>query len=216
MSNQVYILLDRSGSMDTMWKEALDGINSYVEKLSDTGAEVTLAAFDAGPGITTFGGSGLNTYSNLSYDIIRKTKASDWKPVTREDVTPRGGTPLLDAAGRIIQTMMDSKAERAILVVVTDGYENASTKYKASEIKEMTKQLTTKYGYDTVFIGANFDGIGDVISQNFGINDAGKFMSSSVRGFGAAMNASAAATANYLATGQEVKYSAEDKTKAKA
>lgn len=29
MKNKVYILLDRSGSMQTMWKEALNGINGY-------------------------------------------------------------------------------------------------------------------------------------------------------------------------------------------
>lgn len=199
MSNKVYILLDRSGSMETMWKEAIDGINSYVEKLYGTQSDVVLAAFDTN-----------------GYEVIRNTTTSSWKPISRDDVSPRGGTPLLDSAGRIMWNMMDSKAERAILVVVTDGHENSSSKFKASEIKEMTKQLTTKFGYDTVFIGANFDGIQDVMTQNFGINDSGKFMASSVRGFGNAMGATAAATANYLHTGQAVSYTAEDKIKAKA
>jgi len=199
MTNRVNILLDRSGSMETMWKEALDGINSYVEKLSDTGAEVVLAVFDT-----------------QSYEVIRRCMASAWKPITSEDVTPRGGTPLLDAAARTIHNMIDSKAERAILVVVTDGYENASIKYKASEVKELTKLLTTKYNYDTVFIGANFDGINDVMTQNFGINDAGKFMGTSVRGFGEAMKSTAEQTANYLHTGAAASYSADDKAKAKS
>lgn len=199
MSNKIYILLDRSGSMETMWKEALDGINSYVEKLHDTKADVVLAAFDTN-----------------GYEVIRNTTTNSWKPISREDVSPRGGTPLLDSAGRIMWNMMDSKAERAILVVVTDGHENSSTKFKATEIRQMTNQLTTKFGYDTVFIGANFDGIQDVMTQNFGINDAGKFMASSVRGFSSAMGTTAVATANYLHTGQAVSYNAEDKLKAKA
>lgn len=207
MNNQVYILLDRSGSMETMWKEALEGINNYVEKLYGTGADVTLAAFDTGS---------MYAVGGMNYEVIRKTNTANWKPITREDVSPRGGTPLLDAAGRIIQTMIDSKAERAILVVVTDGYENASTKFNATEIKNMTKQLTTKYGYDIVFIGANFDGIGDVMSQNFGINDAGKFMQTSVRGFTDAMNSTATVSANYLHTGAAASYTAEDKLKAKS
>lgn len=207
MTNQVYILLDRSGSMQTMWKEALEGINNYVEKLYGTGAEVTLAAFDTGSMYATGG---------MNYEVIRKTNTANWKPVTVEDVQPRGGTPLLDAAGRIMQSMMDSKAERAILVVVTDGEENASSKFNVTEIKEMTKQLTTKYGYDTVFIGANFDGIQSVMQGNFGINDAGKFMATSVRGFAAAMNSTAAVSANYLHTGAAASYTAEDKLKAKS
>lgn len=201
MSNKIYILLDRSGSMETMWTEALNGINSYVEKLYDTDSEVMLSVFDSAPD---------------GYQVIRNASTKNWKPITREDVLPRGGTPLLDAAGRIMWSMMDSKAERAILVVVTDGHENASTKFKAAEIKDMTKKLTTIYGYDTVFIGANFDGIQDVMTQSFGVMDTGKFMASSIKGFDNAMGATAAATANYLSTGRGVSYSADDKLKAKA
>lgn len=199
MTNKVFILLDRSGSMQTMWTEALKGINSYVEKLAGTGADVVLAAFDS-----------------TGYEVIRNTNVANFRPITSEEVKPNGGTPLLDAAGRMMWQMMDSKAERAILVVVTDGEENASTKFKATEIKEMTRQLTTKYGYDTVFIGANFDRIQDVMTANFGINDAGKFMQTSVRGFSYAMNSTAHATANYLNTGASASYTAEDKTLAKS
>lgn len=199
MKHKIFILLDRSGSMASMWNEALNGINSYVEKLSSNNAEVMLAAFDSG-----------------GYDVIRNTTTGDWKPITSGEVQPRGGTPLLDSAGRILWNMMDSKAERAILVVVTDGEENASSKFKATEIRDMTKLLTSKYGYDTVFIGANFDKIQSVMAQNFGVNDAGKFMASSVRGFGEAMTSTAGATANYLNTGRGVSYTAEDKAKAKS
>jgi hypothetical protein len=199
MQNKIYILLDRSGSMATMWSQALDGINGYVRKLNDLNADVMLAVFDTN-----------------GHDVLRNTNTLDWKPLTQEEVSPRGGTPLLDSAGRIMWNMMDSKAERAILVVVTDGYENASTHFKAEHIKEMTRTLTTKYNYDIVFLGANFDGIQDVAAQNFGINDAGKFMVSSVGGFGEAMGATAAATSNYLATGRGVSYTADEKLKAKS
>ncbi|NBR25044.1 MAG: VWA domain-containing protein, partial [Micrococcales bacterium] len=41
----VYILLDRSGSMGTLWNEALGSINAYVAKLKKKDM-VYLAAFD--------------------------------------------------------------------------------------------------------------------------------------------------------------------------
>ena len=199
-NNKIFMLLDRSGSMaGRMWEEAISGINSYVEKLYGTSADVMLAVFDS-----------------QGYDIIRNTNTANWKNLEQNEISPRGSTPLLDSAARIMQQMMDSKAERAVLVVITDGYENASTKFKASEIKEMTRSLTTKYNYDIVFLGANFDGINDVAMQNFGVSDAGKFMSSSVRGFAGAMNTTAMGSMDYLNTGKTMSYTDEDKAKAKA
>ena len=41
MKNKIFILLDRSGSMASMWEEALGGINSYVKKIEN--ADVMLA-----------------------------------------------------------------------------------------------------------------------------------------------------------------------------
>lgn len=59
--NNCFILLDRSGSMQTHWEETLGSINGFVEKLKIDG-NVILAVFDS-----------------LSYDIIRNSKPADWK-----------------------------------------------------------------------------------------------------------------------------------------
>jgi len=180
--NKVFILFDRSGSMASMWKEAIDGINSYVKNLENT--EIMLAAFDTG-----------------DYNVIRNCSRNNWDPVSYTEIEPRGGTPLLDAAGRIMWSMHESMAKRAILVVVTDGHENSSTKFKASEIKEMTKKLTVDMNYDIVFLGANFDKIGDVAQQNFGWTDQSRMVHTSARGFGDAMIGLGAKTSDYFASG---------------
>jgi len=180
--NKVFILLDRSGSMASMWKEAIDGINSYVKNLENT--EIMVAAFDTG-----------------DYMVLRNCSRKNWDPIGYKEIEPRGGTPLLDAAGRIMWSMHDSKAKRAILVVVTDGHENSSTKFKASEIKDMTKKLTTDMNYDIVFLGANFDKIGDVAHQNFGWSDQSRMVQTSARGFGGTMVGLSAKTSSYFTSG---------------
>lgn len=182
--NKVYILLDRSYSMASMWKEAIDGINNYVKGVEN--AEVMLAAFDTG-----------------GYDVIRNCSTNHWEPLSYTEIKPRGGTPLLDAAGRIMWSMHDSKADRAILVVVTDGHENSSSKFNAAEIKDMTKKLTTELNYDIVFLGANFDKIGDVASKNFGWNDMSRTVYTSARGFGDAMSSLSAKTSDYFVAGSK-------------
>jgi hypothetical protein len=114
--------------------------------------------------------------------------------------------------------MHDSKAKRAILVVVTDGHENSSTKFKASEIKDMTKKLTTDLNYDIVFLGANFDGIGEVANKNFGWSDQSRMVQTSVRGFGDVMVGLSAKTSDYFTTGAKATalYNADELSKAKS
>lgn len=199
MNNKIYILLDRSGSMETMWKEAINGINGYVEKVENKNTDVFVAVFDT-----------------TGYDVIRNTSITEFKPISTSEIEPRGGTPLLDSAGRIMWNMLDSGADRAILVIVTDGYENSSSKFRASEIKELSKELTIKKNYDIVFLGANFDGIGDVATQNFGLVDSSRFMKTSSRGLGVALNATAAGTTAYFGTGIKASAFYDNATKAQA
>lgn len=205
MKNKIYILLDRSGSMSSMWKEALGGINGYVEKFQQdkeylNNTEIMLATFDT-----------------LDYTVIRNTTINNWKAVTSEEVLPRGGTPLLDASARIMYNMIDSGAKRAILVVVTDGEENSSRKYNKTEVQKLTKQITETLDYEMVFLGANFDKVADVAKTNYAMNDITRSMVSSPRGFASAMNATAQGTANYFTGGKTATfYDEQAKAEAKS
>jgi len=150
----VYILLDRSGSMESMWNEALSSINAYVAELPEN-TNVHLAVFDT------------------DYNVIRHTTAEKWSPLSREDATPRGNTRLFDSAARIMYRAIDDNADKTVIVVMTDGYENASVNFKQTDIKNLAKTVELKK-WELIFLGANFDKIGDVAINNFGVG-AGKF-----------------------------------------
>jgi len=104
------------------------------------------------------------------------------KEVPGLDVTtyvPRGNTALLDAIGRTITTLGETYAampenerpERVIVVIQTDGEENASKEYAADAIKAMITEQTSKYSWEFLFLGANIvafamaDSIGIVRSK---------------------------------------------------
>jgi hypothetical protein len=113
-----YILLDRTGSMEPIWNEALSSVNAYADGLAalDGGprvdADITLAVFDAQDG--------------LKFDVLRQgVDAGDWNDVTTREVTPRGMTPLYDAIGRIVSLAEKDKPEKAVLVIMTDGDRNS-------------------------------------------------------------------------------------------
>lgn len=145
----VYILLDRSGSMQSLWNEAIGSINGYVSKLAK-GTNVHLAAFDS-----------------VSHDVVRDCKAKDWTDVLETELAPRGGTPLYDSCGIVMALAEEAKAKKTMLVVMTDGYENASKEFTQQSIKDRVKTWEDKK-WEVVFLGANFDSV-ESVSGSVGV-----------------------------------------------
>lgn len=182
----VYILLDRSGSMATSWLETLGSINGYVEKLEDD-VNVYLAAFDSA-----------GDKPADDYLVLRETTAKKFDPLTEKEVSARGGTPLYDAVGRISEQMLKDNAERAVLVIMTDGYENTSKEYNLDSIKAKLKELERK-DWPTVMLGADFKNVTSYATGTFNISSSNVVNTSkAMRGF--AMNTLAGKTESYFSS----------------
>lgn len=150
-----YILLDRTGSMSSIWDEALGSVNAYAQSVGepdegeadDLKTEVTLAVFDFQEG--------------FQFDVLRDgVDADGWSPVTNDEASPRGMTPLFDAIGRMISTAEADNPEKAVIVIMTDGLENSSrelTKDGANAALDRAK----KRGWEVVFLGAEFANFAD-------------------------------------------------------
>ncbi len=145
-----YVLLDRTGSMQSIWDEALSSVNAYARGLAADGAadaHVTLAVFDAQNG--------------LQYDVLRDAvPAATWTDVTSAEATPRGMTPLYDAIGRTIARAEALAPDRAMIVVMTDGQENASRELKKQDVKAALDRVEKK-GWQVIFLGAEFANFDD-------------------------------------------------------
>ena len=65
------------------------------------------------------------------------------RPLHRESYTPEGGTPLLDAVGRTIMWMdrLQPTPERTLVVILTDGEENASREFTPQQIRDLIREL---------------------------------------------------------------------------
>jgi len=163
-----YILLDRTGSMEPIWSEALSSVNAYADGLAalDGGprvdADITLAVFDAQDG--------------LQFDVLRNgVDAEDWNDVSSREVNPRGMTPLYDAIGRIVSLAEKDKPEKAIIVIMTDGEENSSKEMTKTAAKAALDRVRAK-GWEVVFLGAEFskfddaEGVGQTASRNMAVS----------------------------------------------
>lgn len=141
---RAYILLDRSGSMATLWHEAIASINTYVKGLPAK-AKITADLFDTG----TYGQSD-------TYVRVRDTTVNNWQNIEVAEYSPRGGTPLNDAAGRLLTEVLASKDKKAVVIIMTDGFENASKEFTLAQVKELIKKVEAR-GFEVIFLGANFD-----------------------------------------------------------
>lgn len=181
----IYILLDRSGSMQPLWNEAINSINAYVEKLGKRG-KVHLSVFDS-----------------VDYDVVRDCKLKDWTTVSETEIVPRGGTPLYDACARIMSKAEEDDAKKTMLVVMTDGYENASKEVSQQQIKDRVKTWEDKK-WEVVFLGANFDAV-ESVSGSVGVMSS-KTMNYGTGQFMRGMDTLAASTMAYATVGTAVNF----------
>lgn len=161
MKTEIIVVTDRSGSMASIRKDANGGFSSFIEeqRTVEGEARVTQIMFDD--------------------KIETQYEAKPLADVPPLDLTPRGSTALLDAIGSALnvqgERIHDEKwAELVIVVIITDGGENASREYKADQIKSMIEHAE-KNGWKFVFLAANQDafqvgaqyGIGAQFTSNF-------------------------------------------------
>jgi hypothetical protein len=88
---------------------------------------------------------------------------------------PRGRTALLDALGQKI-TDLDTKLsalkprkrpDKVLVIVVTDGQENASKFYTKDRVKWLVEHFQASHGWDFVFLGANMDAVAEAAKMGF-------------------------------------------------
>jgi hypothetical protein len=75
-------------------------------------------------------------------------------------------TALLDAIGLTIARLDEYPTRKRVLVIMTDGAENASVEYKHDQIREMVEDRQQK-GWDVMFLGAGLDAIAE--AQKIGV-----------------------------------------------
>lgn len=143
----VQIVLDRSGSMRPIAAATIDGLNGFLAKQrAQPGMlRLSLADFDS------------QEPFRVVLDALPIAEVLD---LTEADFEPRGGTPLLDAIGRAVERIDTRVAsehdEDQVLVILTDGHENASTDYAGQVIADLL-DARQEAGWTVLFLGANQD-----------------------------------------------------------
>jgi len=151
--NEIVAILDRSGSMRDLTGETISGFNGYISEQRDLDpkTKLTLVLF--------------NHLYDLAYS---RKKLSEVESLDRTVYVAEGTTALLDAIGRTITDLKPESAKKSkgktIVLIITDGQENASKDYKRGDIKELVTKCQEKYGWKFLFLGAGIDSFAEAES----------------------------------------------------
>lgn len=151
---QVYnlIILDKSGSMDSIRAAAINGYNETLGaikaaqlKHNDTQEHfISLAAF-------------CSCGVDMIYDC---TPINEATKLTKDKYNPCCLTPLYDAIGITVKALSkktDALEDAAVLVtIITDGAENASTEWSGQAVKALIDERKEE-GWVFSYIGADHD-----------------------------------------------------------
>ena len=145
------VILDASGSMESIYNQALTGTNETIQTIRMGQKDhpelqqcLTLASFNSG-----------KDYLKVKYSVA---PIDEVKEITREDYVAQGCTALYDAMGEMISELKRKMTDedRVLVTVITDGYENSSTHWSGPQIKSLIEELR-QTGWTFTYIGANQD-----------------------------------------------------------
>lgn len=170
----IQIVLDRSGSMESIREDVIGGLNTFIAEQAKVPGLCTV-------GLSQFDDVFENVYSFVDIHKVEKR--------TMENYVPRNSTALFDAIGKTIHelgTDLAAKDEserpsKVIFLIQTDGAENASREFSSAAVRKLIEQQRDKFQWDFVFLGANQDafltagniGISAAATSNFNASAAG-------------------------------------------
>lgn len=144
---ELVMILDKSGSMHGLEADTIGGFNAMIEKEKKLGIDVR---------VTTV------LFNDKMDRLYEHREIRSVRPLTERTYETGGTTALLDAVGDTILHMeqsgaADRQGTKVIVVIITDGMENASTEFTKAKVKELVSDKQKKAGWDFIYLGANID-----------------------------------------------------------
>jgi Mg-chelatase subunit ChlD len=145
------IILDESGSMQSIKKATISGFNEVVQTVK--GVEQQFPEQEHIISLVTFNGLGIKT-------LLFNERVSNLDEIDEERYQPASMTPLYDAMGfsmtRLKREVEKQNDYNVLVTILTDGEENSSKEYDGIAIKKLIDELKDNK-WTFTYIGANHD-----------------------------------------------------------
>ncbi len=141
------LIVDESGSMEIIRKQAFAGLNETLETVSklqtqntDIEQHVTLLTFDS-------------DHKRFLYDDV---KGKDVRQLKWNEYCPGGATPLYDAIGMAVSKLnaQTNVGDNVLVTIITDGEENCSREWNMTMVRNLIEKLKGQ-GWTFTLIGTD-------------------------------------------------------------
>ena len=145
----ITIVLDRSGSMQSVVDDTIGGFNRFLKDQQDTPGTATLTLYQF----------------DDQFDVVRAAEnIQTVQPLDHRSFVPRGYTALFDAIGKAValtserleKTHEFESPSKIVFVIITDGQENSSREYSQEKVNELITSRRAK-AWEFVFLAADQD-----------------------------------------------------------
>ena len=171
MSDKTKVLVnfiqDRSGSMQTIWDETLNGFKEFVKELQTKGPAENIDYLFS-----------LTTFDTVIDMPLKAVPIADVTLDALASYGPRGATAIYDAVGKTIDATMQAKDDtitKVVCVIVTDGQENSSREWTKDAIHKAIEAKLNLGNWTFTYLGtqpetwdeASSIGVGAGASANY-------------------------------------------------
>lgn len=146
----ICIVLDASGSMSDIEDDTKGSFNSFIKAQKAAEGKTVLDIYQ---------------FSGEVRRIVEHVDLASFSDDLMARYTCSGCTALNDAVCTAVDTLgqefaamkEEDRPENVLMVIITDGFENASRKFSSSDVKERIKHQTEKYNWEFQYLAANQD-----------------------------------------------------------
>lgn len=203
MKNKIILVLDKSGSMDRIAPKAREVFNQQIRNIQDVATsdktQETLVVVHQFDGILYRGGN-FTTPENVPLLNIHTYRADG------------ASTALMDAIGEAINLANDDGVSSYVLIVVTDGDENSSTKFRVASLTNLIDKVnkTDRWSivclvppgatYKTASYGIPTGNITEWEGTDKGVENAGAMLGAGINQYYAVRQTGATSTRGFFTT----------------
>ena len=121
----------------------------------------------------------LSLFNHKLTPVWDRIRSADLREITFQGYRPDGSTALLDAIGKSIRHLQKTIGEEVardeasvVVVIFTDGYENASSEFSHEQVSSLIRELELTDKWSFSYIGATLDAVDIAVKMNIRSSNA--------------------------------------------